>query len=193
MRRIAAPERVETARLILRRPTAADADAIFTTYAGDAEVTRYVGFARHERVEDTRAFIEFSDAQWTKWPAGPYLIELRENGVLVGSSGLKFDTSYEAATGYVLARHAWGRGYATESLGAMVDVARACGVRRLYALCHHAHRASAHVLEKGGFALDGVLPRYADFPNLGPGARADVLRYSRILEILSGTEREMRS
>jgi len=193
MRRTAAPERLETARLILRRPTAADADAIFTAYASDADVTRYVGFPRHERIEDTRAFIEFSDAQWTKWPAGPYLIDRREDGVLVGSSGLKFDTSYEAATGYVLARHAWGRGYATEALGAMVDVARSCGVRRLYALCHHAHRASAHVLEKGGFTLERRLPRYAEFPNLTPGERADVLRYVRILENPSGTEEKMRS
>jgi RimJ/RimL family protein N-acetyltransferase len=193
MRVTHAPERVETARLVLRRPTAADADAIFTRYSSDPEVTRYVGFPRHERVEDTRAFLEFSEAQWTKWPAGPYLIHLREGGELVGSSGLKFDTWFEAATGYVLARDAWGRGYATEALGAMVEVARGCGVRRVYALCHHAHRASAHVLEKGGFTLEGVLPHFADFPNLAASERADVLRYSRILENLSGTEREMRS
>jgi RimJ/RimL family protein N-acetyltransferase len=75
----------------------------------------------------------------------------------------------------------------------MVDVARACGVRVLYALCHHAHRASARVLEKGGFALERRLPRYADFPNLAAAERADVLRYSRILENVAGTEGKMRS
>jgi RimJ/RimL family protein N-acetyltransferase len=66
-------------------------------------------------------------------------------------------------------------------------------VRRLYAVCHHAHRASARVLEKGGFTLEGVLRRYAEFPNLAAGERADVLCYSRILENVSGTEEEMRS
>jgi RimJ/RimL family protein N-acetyltransferase len=191
-----APERLETERLVIRRPVADDAEAIFRTYASDPEVTRYVGFPRHRRVEETRAYLEFSDAQWAQWPAGPYLIELRENGATIGGTGLKFDTPYEAATGYVLARSAWGRGYATEALRAMVDVAAACGVRRLYALCHHAHLASAHVLEKGGFTLDRVTRRYADFPNLDPdhGIKGVEVRcYSRILENASGTERKMRS
>jgi [ribosomal protein S5]-alanine N-acetyltransferase len=190
---IRAPERLETARLLLRRPVLADAEAIFETYASDAEVTRYVGFERHQRIEDTRAFLVFSDAQWAKWPAGPYLIERREDGVLLGSTGLKFDALDEASTGYVLSRSAWGHGYATEALAAMVDLAAACGVRHLYALCHHAHLASAHVLEKGGFTLDRVTRRYADFPNLDTGAGGEVRCYSRRLENASGTERKMRS
>jgi RimJ/RimL family protein N-acetyltransferase len=63
----------------------------------------------------------------------------------------------------------------------MVDVARGAGVRRLYALCHPEHRASFHVLEKCGFASEGRLHAYAEFPNLVPGELADVLCYSRIL------------
>jgi len=173
-----APERIETARLELRRPTADDADAIFSTYASDPEVTRYVGFPRHETVAATRSFLGFSDSQWAAWPAGPYLIRLRENGALVGSSGLNFETQYRAQTGYVLARGAWGRGYATEALAAMTALARECGVRRLYAICHHAHRPSARVLEKGGFALEGVLRQYTEFPNLEPVGPYDCLCYA---------------
>jgi [ribosomal protein S5]-alanine N-acetyltransferase len=93
----------------------------------------------------------------------------------------------------VLARQAWGVGFASEALAAMVGMAESCGVQRLYAVCHHEHRASARVLEKGGFTLEGTLRRYAEFPNLAPGALCDVLCYSRIFEILSSTEREMRS
>ena len=179
---VRAPERIETARLTLRRPIDRDADAIFRTYASDPEVTLYVGFPRHHRVDDTRQFLAFSDAQWSSWPAGPYLIERRDTGALVGSSGLKFDSPLCAATGYVLARTAWGHGFATEALSAMVDLARSCGVLRLYAICHHEHRASARVLEKGGFALEGTLRRHAEFPNLAPGTLCDVLCYSRIFE-----------
>lgn len=187
-----APERIETGRLLLRRPAASDVDAIFA-YASDPDVTEYVGFARHQTLADTVGFLRFSDSQWTDWPAGPYLITLRDSGAVVGGTGLVFETPDRAATGYVLAKHAWGRGYATEALGAMVDLARACGVARLYAVCHHAHRASARVLEKGGFTFEGVLRRHVQFPNLRPGERSDVLCYARILEKLSGTEGEMRS
>ena len=176
-----APERLETGRLELRRPTAEDADAIFTEYASDPEVTRYVGFARHQRIEDTRAFIGFSDTQWSTWPAGPYLIRLRGSARVIGGSGLMFETPRRAATGYVLAKHAWGQGFATEALGAMVGIARDCGVRRLYAVCHTEHRASARVLEKGGFTLEGVLRRHAEFPNLPLDGPADVCCFAIVL------------
>lgn len=123
----------------------------------------------------------WSDTQWGTWPAGPYLIRLRESGALVGSSGLSFETPYRAQTGYVLAKHAWGQGYATEALNAMTQTARACGVKRLYAICHHAHRPSARVLEKGGFSLEGVLRQYAEFPNLTPVGPYDCLCYAMVL------------
>jgi len=181
-----APETIVTARLRLRRPAAADADAIFTTYASDPDVTRYVGWPRHTGVEQTRAFVDFADAQWRDWPAGPYLILLRD-GPIVGGTGLAFDDRRQAQTGYVLATRVWGRGYATEALQAMADLARDLGVRRLYAICHVDHAASARVLEKCGFVREARLPRYAEFPNLVPGEPQDVLRYSTIVEFHGGT------
>ena len=50
-------------------------------------------------------------------------------------------------------------------------------VQRLYALCHPGHRPSRHVLEKGGFELEGTLRRFIEFPNLTPGTAEDVLSY----------------
>jgi RimJ/RimL family protein N-acetyltransferase len=135
----------------------------------------------HRSVDDTRAFITFSDSEWERWPAGPYLIVLRDTGTLVGGTGLAFEAAHRASTGYVLARNAWGRGYATEALEAMVGVAAATGVRRLYAICHADHAASAHVLEKGGFAREGLMRSAVEFPNLQAGGPSDVLCYARIL------------
>jgi len=178
---IQAPERIETERLVLRKPRLEDAAAVFDRYAGNRDVTRYLGWPRHESVDATRAFLEFSEAEWKRWPAGPYLIETREGGLLLGSSGLAFATPRRAATGYVLAKDAWGKGYATEALRAVVEVARGVGVIRLYALCHVEHAPSSRVLEKCGFAREGTLRRYAEFPNLSPGVPLDTLCYSIIL------------
>src|SRR6185295_14710351 len=86
-----------------------------------------------------------------------------------------------AMTGYVLAKDAWGRGYATEALSAMVGVAKNSGLRRLYALCHHEHRASARVLEKCDFAREGVLRAHVAFPNLIPVEPQDVACYAILL------------
>lgn len=176
-----APGAVETARLRLRRPAPDDAAAIFGAYASDPEVTRYLGWPRHLAIDDSRAFLAFSEAEWERWPAGPYLIVERGSGHLIGGTGLAFESPQRSATGYVLARHAWGRGYATEALRAVVDLAVGLGVIRLYALCHTDHAPSWRVLEKCGFAREGVLRRAYEFPNLTPGDLQDVFCYARIL------------
>lgn len=174
-----APERLFTPRLVLDRPVAADAEPIFSRYASDLEVTRYVAFPRHRSVDDARGFLAFSDAEWERAAAGPYVIRERETGALVGSTGLMFETTFRAATGYVLARDAWGSGYAPEALQAMIDLARPLGVRRLHASVHPDHTRSIRVLEKCGFTLEGVRRLHDEFPNLAPGVPTDVACYVR--------------
>ncbi len=176
-----APERIETPSLLLRRPRESDADAIFARYSSDAAVTRLVGWPTHRTVDETRAFLEFDASHWDAWPCGSYLIFARDDERLLGGTGLLFETPLRAMTGYVLAKDAWGRGLATESLEAMVGVARYAGVRRLFALCHREHAASARVLEKCDFAREGVLRAYAPFPNLGLADPQDVLCYAILL------------
>ena len=66
-------------------------------------------------------------------------------------------------------------------------------IREIVRVCEKLYKTSLGVLEKGGFAFEGVLRRHVQFPNLRPGELCDVLCYARILEKLSGTEGEMRS
>ncbi len=173
-------ELIETARLRLRKPLPSDAEAIFAVYASDPEVTRYLSWPTHRSLDDTRGFLAWSDAEWEQWPAGPYLVFLRSDGRLLGSTGLSLKSPERAVTGYAFARAEWGHGYATESLQAMVDLARDLGVRRLESVCHVDHRPSAHVMEKCGFQVVGVRPGDTEFPNLAPGRKSDVLSYVRL-------------
>jgi RimJ/RimL family protein N-acetyltransferase len=179
--RMKAPARVETERLVLRRPRPDDATGIFERYASDADVVRYLSWPRHTSINDTYAFLTFSDAEWDRWPAGPYVAFRREDDLLVGGTGLAFDAPCRAMTGYVLARDAWGQGYATEMLRAMVELARACRVADLYAFCHETHRASSHVLEKVGFVRDAL--HQTDFPNLAPHESRASIKYVLSLQI----------
>ncbi len=176
-----APEEFRTARLLLRRPKGSDIKSIFNRYAGDPEVTRYLGWPRHQSLKQTRQFIEYSNDQWDRWPAGPYLVLLREDGLLIGGTGFSFETPYRAETGYLFAKDAWGKGYATESLEAVITIARTLNIHRLYANCHVDHRSSWRVLEKCGFMREGILRKYSEFPNLQPGNPLDVYCYSVIL------------
>ena len=176
-----APESLATRRLLLRRPVAADADAIFRRYASDPEVTRYMSWPTSRSLADTHAFLALCDAEWATWSAGVYLIRSRDDDALLGSTGLSFVSATEAITGYILAREAWGKGYATEALTAMVELATTLDVTRLVAHCHPDHRASQRVLEKCGFRVEAREQRATGFPNLDPAATRDALKYARAL------------
>jgi RimJ/RimL family protein N-acetyltransferase len=82
-------------------------------------------------------------------------------------------------TGYVLAKEAWGFGYATEALSAIVCLGDALEIRELFALCHRDHRSSHQVLEKCGFVCHPKHIEAANLPNLGAGSGTDALRYIR--------------
>jgi [ribosomal protein S5]-alanine N-acetyltransferase len=176
---IKAPETLETDRLLLRRPKPRDAQAIFDRYASDREVTRYLSWPTHRSLADTLAFLDMSDAEWHRWPAGPYLVFTRDSGspILIGSTGLMHKSAALAITGYVFARAVWGLGYATEALQAMVDLAQQIGVKRLEAMCHAEHAPSAHVLEKCGFTREEVRREHFVFPNLEAQKKSDVFSY----------------
>jgi ribosomal-protein-alanine N-acetyltransferase len=179
-RRVAvkAPAALETERLVLRRPLMEDARNVFARYASDPAVTRFLGWRPHASLEDTELLLSSSNAEWAQYGVGCYLIQSREDGELIGSVSLRLVSAQQAATGYVLARDAWGRGYATEALHAMRSLALRLGVLRLSAICHPDHRASWRVLQKCGFTREGVLRGHAQFPNIAPGVASDVLSYS---------------
>ena len=144
-------------------------------------MTRFLGWPRHHSIADTQAFLTFSASEWKRWPAGPYLIRSRADRRLLGGTGLSFETPDRAVTGYVLAKDAWGQGYATEALTAMVDLARQTNLALLYALCHPDHRASWRVLEKCGFVRNIEWSQLTEFPNLAPGVLQEVFRYEFVL------------
>ncbi len=173
-----APFELETERLILRKPQMSDAAEIFERYASDPEVTTFLAWPRHRSVRDTESLLGFSEQEWEKWPAGPYLIVSRSDGQLLGSTGFGFEKPHEAMTGYVLAKDAWGKGLATEALTAVIDVATRTGVTRLSALCHPEHRVSQRVLEKCGFVRDENSKRIVEFPNLSPGVQQKTLYFA---------------
>lgn len=179
---IKGPERIETTRLLLRRPKASDAQAVFNRYASDREVTRYLSWPTHRSLADTLAFLSLSDDEWKRWPAGPYLVLTRSGNPckLLGSTGLFYKSATRAVTGYVFAQDAWGQGFATEALEAMIELARQTGVERLEAICHAEHSPSANVLEKCGFEKEEAKREHFVFPNLAPQKKSDVFSYVRL-------------
>ena len=171
---------IHTDRLVLRRPQRTDVPALFDAFCADPEVTRWLSWATHRSTEDTHAFIDASDADWSRSPSGPMLILTRHDGELIGSTGVAFETPTRASTSYVLRRSVWGRGYASEAMASMVVLSEQHDVVRLQVICHVDHLASARVLEKSGLLFEGILRAHTVFPNAGLTYPQDVRCFGRV-------------
>ncbi len=87
------------------------------------------------------------------------VVEEVASGKFVGYSGLYCSNaeSGHAEVGYMLSSSCHGKGYATESLKAVIDWAcLSFKVHKFIGLCAKENIASARVLEKNGFQLEGI-------------------------------------
>jgi RimJ/RimL family protein N-acetyltransferase len=107
------------------------------------------------------------------------MIEERDSGLLVGSLAAR-DGAHGVNLGYLVTADRWGRGYMVEALAPVVDwfLSRP-DVFRVWATCDTGNQASARVLEKAGFAFEGILRRWDLHPNVSREPR-DARCYSRV-------------
>ena len=171
-----APERIETGRLVIRRPVDGDAEAIFARYTSDPAVTTYLGWPRHASVGDTRAFLALSAREWCQWSVGAVPGGKRANeGMLIGSTRTGARDAGARRDGLCVRSRRLGTRL-RDRVVARDGGSGSVGWRTaVVCLCHPLHDASAHVLAKCGFEREGVLRRYAEFPNLAAGEPADVV------------------
>ena len=170
------PETIETERLHLRRPVGSDAGVIFSSYAQDPEVTRYLVWRPHSQVETTKAFVAECELRWTDGSGYPYAIALKNSAEhLIGMIDLRPKT-HRVEFGFVLARAYWGKGFMPEAISA---VAAAClnmpTIYRFEATCDVENRRSARAMEKAGLIFEGVLRRYIVHPNISREPRDSLL------------------
>lgn len=171
-----------TERLRLRPPSLDDAEPIFHRYGQDAKVCRYMSWRSHRSMDDTLEFLNRIIADNAADRSQGYLIFARDTGELLGSVGGTIE-GHRMQFGYLIARDAWGRGYATEAAAAFLAAAfgEHPNLLRIQAYCDVENSKSAHVLEKAGLSLEGTLRRYMVLPNLGDMPR-DVFMYAKLRE-----------
>ncbi|HEX3624936.1 MAG TPA: GNAT family N-acetyltransferase [Verrucomicrobiae bacterium] len=174
-----APETLNTARLLLRRPRRDDAPLVFSAYGQDAEVTRYLSWQPHKTLSDAQTAIERRLAGWQSGDEIPWMLCNRTDSKVVGAISA-WPKRNGIEIGYVLARQYWNRGFMTEAVQAVVEWAfTQPSVFRVWAVCDVENGASARVLEKAGFEREGILKSWAIHPNVSPKPR-DCYAYARI-------------
>lgn len=148
-----------TGRLVLREYRLEDAPFALRLL-NESTFLRFIGDKGIRTLEDARRYIE-KDAleSYRVHGFGPCVVERRAGGEAVGTCGLLRKSWLDAPDlGYALLPEAAGRGYATEAGRAVVDRALdALGLPRVVAVVQPDNAASIRVLEKLGFAPDGIV------------------------------------
>jgi [ribosomal protein S5]-alanine N-acetyltransferase len=150
------PAILETARLVLREMTEADAGCLIAL--SQPNVTRYIVDEPPMTTlqEALAALRERVFPQYARGLGRWACIE-KARGEFIGWCGIKYmaeDDEYDL--GYRLLEPHWGRGYATEAAAAVCDFARHhLRGKRVVAKAMRDNLASRRVLEKSGLALDG--------------------------------------
>lgn len=167
------PPTFATARLVGRMPRADDGPAVFTAYASDPDVTRYLSWPPYDRVEPLNAFLRECISNWERKTGHlAWLLCLKGTDTPIGSIGVTLEGGGRAMFGYVLAKRFWGHGFASEALSHLVDWALSRPtIFRAWAYCDVDHPASVRVMEKAGMRREGILRRWHVCPTLGPEPR----------------------
>lgn len=154
---------LETERLILKPVTAEDAPLIFPVMA-DPEVMAHMDTAALEDPDLTLAFVESQVDEMERDEALYWSVRRRDDGVYLGSVDLSdIDwRHHRAEVGFILARPAWGQGFAYEAMQAVMGYAATQGIRRLWARTHVGNNASEKLLLKLGFEQEGYLKGHID-------------------------------
>lgn len=188
-------ELLQTERLILRRPTIQDAQAIFsshptpTSQKDDTQSSELL-FPPPNSIQDTLNFIQSSNEQWEKKMGYVFIVCSKvDGGSVIGGVGLSLAKSLTgvdddngsaefksksklpegvARVEYYIKKEQWHKGYATEAVKKMIDFASEIGVTKLVAKVEPDNLASIRVLEKCGFQEeDGMESEMLALSDLG--------------------------
>ena len=150
--------RLETQRLILRKPQLSDWEDIVEG-AGDLDVSKWTMNIPYPYTRaDAEWYINNSIENWSK-SGYAFVIELKEERKLIGVMTLSGIDTFNgtAVTGSWINKKYWRKGYITEAKIAVNDFAfNTLNLRRLTSTVNTSNKASNATQKKVGYVFEGV-------------------------------------
>ena len=160
---------IETERLILRKLSTSDAEAMYKNWASDPEVTKYLTWPPHESVEATENLISLWEQDYKKENYYQWGIELKSIGEVIGTIsvvGMKEEIDM-VHIGYCIGKKRWHQGITSEAFSAVIKFFfDEVGVNRIEARHDLRNPHSGDVMKKCGLRYEGTF-RSADRNNQG--------------------------
>ena len=158
---------LRTPRLTLRPFVADDANAMFTNWASDPEVTKFLTWPTHTNLEVSQWVCNdwvshYNEPDYYQWA-------IVYNGQAIGSIAVveHDDRIGKAQIGYCIGRNWWHMGIVSEALKAIMDyLFDEVGFDRIEARHDFRNPHSGNVMKKCGMKYEGIL-RQSDWNNQG--------------------------
>ena len=161
---------IETERLLLRRFSKDDAEAMYRNWASDPEVTKYLTWPAHISVNVSRAVLEDWVASYSQENYYQWAIVLKEHGSdPIGSIGAvnQNDNLSIIHIGYCIGKAWWHQGIMSEALKAVMDYFfDKVGANRIETRHDPRNPHSGMVMKKCGMKYEGTM-RESDRNNQG--------------------------
>ena len=154
--------RLNTPRLLLRAFAPADVPTL-VILANDYEVAKNTLNIPHPyREEDARQWVRITQESFQQQTSYAFALELRATGEFIGGIGLTLERRFDRAeAGYWLGQPYWGKGLATEALGALLRFGfEELKLHKIYATHIAENPASGRVMRKNGMVKEGELAQH---------------------------------
>ena len=156
---------IQTERLLLRRFTVDDAQAMFEHWANDERVTRYLTWIPHESPEATRQLLKLWCAAYDRPDTYNWVMEYEKTPIGNISVVHFHEKSEYAELGYCMGCAYWNKGLMTESAKAVIDYLFAeIGVNRVEISHAVKNPASGRVAQKCGLTFEGTKREFFKTP-----------------------------
>jgi [ribosomal protein S5]-alanine N-acetyltransferase len=158
-----APQELRTARLLLRSLERADIPDL-VRLAGERDVAATtLNIAHPYTILDAESFLAHANTEAAAGRSAIFAICIYPGDELCGTVGLTIaPASRRAELGYWIGVPYWGRGFATEAAGAVLQFGfEALGLRKIHATHFAGNIASQRVLEKIGMRHEGCFRAHA--------------------------------
>jgi ribosomal-protein-alanine N-acetyltransferase len=159
---------VETPRLVLRRFNTGDA-AFALRLLNERSFLENIGDRGVRTLEQAVRYLEDGPiASYARHGHGLNLVALRDSQQPIGMCGLlKREALPDVDIGYAFLPEFWSKGYARESVAAVLAIARtSMGLKRVAAIVSPGNAPSIRLLEEFGFALSGSTRLTPDAPEV---------------------------
>jgi len=153
---------LETARLVLRSMSPADAEDLFRV-CSDSRVAEHQDWAPYTQVSEATQFIHERLDLFQRRSRLSWGLCLAPHGPLIGQIGMHSISLRDrrAEVAFDLGADYWRRGLMTEAMQAVMSFAiERCQLHKIVAQTAVENRASNALLHRLGFALEGRLPAH---------------------------------